>query len=224
MTKLVIFDLDGTLLDTIEDLANSVNFALQQHNFPAHPVEAFRFFVGNGVNKLLERALPEPHRNADMVSMLKADFIQYYFTHSDEFTKPYPGITELVGRLYKEGYKLAVASNKVHAATVDLVKKFFPNIEFAAMLGQREGFPVKPDPAILEEIIQVAGVEKTEVLYAGDSGVDAATAYNAKVPFVGVLWGFRPRKELEDVGATVFVENAEELYELVVGGCDNMRK
>lgn len=215
MTRLIIFDLDGTLLDTIEDLANSANYALKQHNFPTHPVDAYRFFVGNGINKLLERALPVEMQNADMVSMLKVDFIRHYFAHAEEYTKPYPGLSDLLQTLYKEGFQLAVASNKVHEATVQLVKRFFPEIGFTAIFGQRDGFPVKPNPAIVEEIIEIAGVEKEEVLYVGDSGVDAATAYNAKVPFAGVLWGFRPRKELEEVGATQFVETADELYRII---------
>ena len=215
MTKLIIFDLDGTLLNTIEDLANSVNYALEQHNFPTHPLEAFNFFVGNGVNKLLERALPENQRSSDMISMLKVDFIKHYSAHSEEYTKPYEGITELLQLLHNKGFQLAVASNKIHSATVELVKRFFPEIEFTAVFGQRDGFPVKPNPGILEEIIEIAGVDKTEVLYVGDSGVDVATAYNAKVPFVGVLWGFRPRKELEEIGATRFVDNTDELYEII---------
>jgi phosphoglycolate phosphatase len=215
MTKLVIFDLDGTLLDTIEDLANSVNFALEHYNFPTHSIDAYRFFIGNGVNKLLERALPVEKRNADSVSMLKERFIEHYFAHSEEFTKPYPGISELVERLYVEGYQLGVASNKVHAATVELVDRFFGDVKFTAVFGQRDGYPVKPNPGILEEIIGLAGVEKSEVMYVGDSGVDVATAYNAKVPFTGVLWGFRPRKELEEVGATRFAATADELYEII---------
>lgn len=215
MTKLIIFDLDGTLLDTIEDLGNSVNYALEQHHFPVHPIKAYNFMVGNGVNKLLERALPEEYRNADRISMLKVDFIKHYFAHSEEFTKPYNGISELLTTLYAEGFKLAVASNKVHAATVELIRRFFPDIEFLSVLGQREGIPVKPNPSILNEIIENAGVNKNEVLYVGDSGVDVATAHNAKVPFAGVLWGFRPRKELEDIGASVFVANTDELYRII---------
>lgn len=215
MPKLIIFDLDGTLLDTIEDLANSVNHALEAYNFPTHPIEAYNFFIGNGVNKLLERALPEDKRTADFVSMLKVEFIKHYFAHAEEFTKPYSGISELLSRLQSEGYQLGVASNKVHDATVQLVRKFFPEIKFTAVFGQREGYPVKPNPGILEEIIELAQVEKSEVLYVGDSGVDVATAYNAKVPFTGVLWGFRPRKELEEVGATSFAETTEELYRLI---------
>lgn len=215
MTKLIIFDLDGTLLDTIEDLANSVNYALAERRLPTHPVEAYRFFVGNGVNKLLERALPEHLRNADMVSMLKADFVRHYFAHAEEYTKPYPGINQLLVRLQAEGFKLGVASNKMHDATVSLVERFFPDIAFAKVLGQREGIPVKPHPDILLSIINEVGVTNAETLYVGDSGVDVATAYNAQVPFAGVLWGFRPRKELEEIGATVFVENTQELYAII---------
>lgn len=217
MPELIIFDLDGTLLDTIEDLANSVNYALIQHNLPTHAVESYRFFVGNGVNKLLERVLSEDKRNTDYVSMLKVDFLKHYFAHSEECTRPYPGIPELLAQLQRKGIKLAVASNKMHEATVKLINRFFPEIRFAAILGQRDGFPVKPNPGVLEEIIRIAGVEKEEVLYVGDSGVDVATSFNAKVPFVGVLWGFRPRNELEEAGATAFVENTEELCKMVIG-------
>lgn len=217
MPKLIIFDLDGTLLDTIEDLANSTNHALKQHGFPEHAVEAIRLFVGNGVNKLLERALPEDKRTVEIVSMVKVDFIRFYFSHADEFTKPFPGITDLLTTLYNEGYQLAVASNKMHDATVKLIKRFFPEIEFTAIRGQREGFPIKPNPAILEEIIEIAGVEKNDVLYVGDSGVDAATAYNAKIAFTGVLWGFRPQNEMEEAEATSFAQTAEELYKIIKG-------
>lgn len=215
MKKLIIFDLDGTLLDTIEDLANSVNFALNLHNFPTHPIEAYNYFIGNGVNKLLERALPAEYQNADMVSMLKVDFIKHYYAHSEEFTKPYKGISELISKLDNDGSQIGVASNKIHPATTELIQRFFPNTKFTAVFGQREGYPVKPNPSILEEIIEIANVEKSEVLYVGDSGVDVATAYNAKVDFVGVLWGFRPQKELEEVGAQEFVQTAEELYDLI---------
>jgi len=216
MKKLIIFDLDGTLLDTIEDLANSVNYALQQHHLPTHPVEAYNYFIGNGVNKLLERALPAEHQNSDMISMLKTDFIKHYYAHSEEYTKPYKGINDLLTRLYNDGYQLGVASNKIHQATADLVQKFFPDVQFTAVFGQREGYPTKPNPSILEEIIEKANVQKSEVLYVGDSGVDVATAYNAKVDFTGVLWGFRPQRELEEVGARNFVETADQLYKQII--------
>lgn len=216
MKKLIIFDLDGTLLDTIEDLANSVNYALKLHKLEPHPVEDYNLFIGNGLSKLLERALPVDKQNADMISMLRGDFMEHYTQHAEEFTKPYPGIIELLNNLSTKGYQLAVASNKYHKATVELVKRFFPETEFRAVFGQRDGYPVKPNPGILEEIIQIACVNKAEVLYVGDSGVDVATAFNTKVDFVGVLWGFRPRKELEEVGAEVFVENTDELERVIL--------
>jgi phosphoglycolate phosphatase len=147
--------------------------------------------------------------------MLKVYFIKHYFAHSEELTKPYPGISELLAKLYSEGYQLGVASNKVHDATVELATRFFPDVKFTAIFGQRDGYPVKPDPGILEEIIALAGVDKDEVMYVGDSGVDVATAHNAKVAFTGVLWGFRPQRELEEVGATRFANTTDELYGII---------
>ncbi|MFZ4581454.1 MAG: HAD family hydrolase [Paludibacter sp.] len=216
MYKLLIFDLDGTLLDTIHDLANSVNFALEHFNFPTHNTDEYRFFIGNGVNILLERALPAHKRSADDIAMLKVEFIRHYNAHSDDFTQAYHGINSLLNKLYDANYKLAIASNKFHAATIDLATRFFPEIVFSDVFGQREGHAPKPNPAILNEIITNAGVEKSEVLYIGDSGVDVATAYNAGVDFVGVLWGFRPQKELEEVGAKHFVTNTDELYQFII--------
>jgi phosphoglycolate phosphatase len=215
MTKLIIFDLDGTLLNTIEDLANSANYALSRFGFPEHPKRAYNYFVGNGINKLLERALPETLRNEEVISMVKHEFIKHYFANIDKCTKPYDGVAELLQRLAKEGYRLAVASNKVHDATVKLVKKYFPDSNFVEILGQREGIPVKPHPSIVEEIVKKAAVSKDEVLYVGDSGVDVQTAQNAAVRFVGVLWGFRPKEELQQVGAKVFAQNAADLEAII---------
>lgn len=215
MIKLIIFDLDGTLLDTIEDLANATNHALKQFNFPLHDTASYRFFVGNGINKLIERALPKEHQNADAISMVKHEFLKYYLFHAEDCTKPYPGITELLAKLQQGGYQLGVASNKMHDATVDLVQRFFPEISFTSVLGQRDGIPVKPSPEILNEIVSTAGVLKSETLYIGDSGIDAQTAINANIQFTGVLWGFRPRRELEEAGAERFVEKPEEIVGLV---------
>lgn len=209
--KLIIFDLDGTLLDTIEDLAMAVNYALQQYNFPTHPSENYKLMIGNGINRLLERALPEKHRSMDVIQLVRIEFMKYYFKNSDTFTRPYAGIIEMLTKLYTQGYSLGVASNKIHEATVELVTRFFPEIAFTLVLGQREGIPVKPSPHILNEIISNAVAELDETLYIGDSGVDASTAINAGVDFVGVLWGFRPKTELENAGARIFAEKPEDI-------------
>lgn len=211
MKKLVIFDLDGTLLDTIGDLAAAVNHALNAFGYPQHADQDYRFFIGNGINKLIERSLPENQRTADIISMVKHEFIKYYQVHGEEATRPYPGIVELLNDLSAQGIQLAVASNKFHEGTVQLVGHFFPSISFAGVLGQREGVPVKPSPAIVEEICRSAGVALADTLYVGDSGVDAATALNAGVDFIGVLWGFRPQSELEAAGAKRFAKEAGEI-------------
>lgn len=216
MIKLIIFDMDGTILNTIEDLANAVNHVLKQFDFPEHPKDSYRFFVGSGVNVLLERALPESHKNADAVAMLKHEFLKYYYIHAEDSTKPYVGIPELLGRLHLQGYQLAIASNKMHDATVEMAKRFFPDIPFISVLGQREGIPVKPYPIIVDEIVETAGVTKEETLYIGDSDVDAATAINAGVQFLGVLWGFRPQAELEAAGATQFVAEPKDIEKFLV--------
>jgi phosphoglycolate phosphatase len=215
MTKLIIFDLDGTLLDTIYDLAHSCNYALQLHRYPTHPVEAYRFFVGNGMNNLVKRALPEAERDDDTISCVKHDFLNYYFSHSTDFTQPYAGIPELLEALQQRGIALAVASNKIHSATQLLIERFFPSVRFAAVLGQREGVSIKPDPTIVNEILAIAGVTASEALYVGDSGVDVDTARNAGVPLIAVLWGFRPKEELKKNGATRLIKEPKELWSFV---------
>lgn len=212
MYKLIIFDLDGTLLDSVEDLANSVNHALQIFNYPTHPTTSYKHFVGNGVNKLLERALPVNCRTNDHISMIKHEFLKHYNIHSEDSTKPYDGIVNLLNELQSQNFKIAIASNKYHDGTIKLSKKFFPTIQFENILGQREGIPTKPSPDILFEIIDKAKLSKNEVLYVGDSGVDAATALNAGIDFVGVLWGFRSQSELEQAGASSFAYNTQDLY------------
>ena len=213
--KLIIFDLDGTLLDTIEDLANAVNYALRQLNFPEFETDKFRLFVGNGLNKLIERVLPEEHKNEDVISMVRHEFFKYYLLHAEDCTKPYPGIPELLVKLQDAGYQLGVASNKPHQPTVDLVKHYFPEINFVRVFGQRDGVPVKPAPDILNEIIADAGVQKSDTVFVGDSGVDALTATYAEVEFIGVLWGFRTKAELEEHGAVRFVSEPREIESLL---------
>lgn len=211
MKKLVIFDLDGTLLNTIADLAAATNQALQHYGYPTHEVEAYRFFVGNGINKLFERALPETERTEENILKIRSRFVPYYDTHNADLSRPYPGIPELLRTLQQKGIKIAVASNKYQAATRKLIAHYFPEINFVEVLGQREGTPAKPDPCIVHDIIAKAGVKQEEALYVGDSNVDMQTAHNAGVTAVGVAWGFRPRTELEALHPAHIIENAEEL-------------
>ena len=211
MKKLVIFDLDGTLLDTIADLAESANYALKQLGYPTHDVETIRTFVGNGINKLLERALPSHEQTEENVIRMRSHFVPYYDAHNADLSSPYPGIVHLLEDLQEKGIMIAVASNKYQEATVKLVKHYFPTINFIEILGQREGINVKPDPSIVFDILQKANVNKEEVLYVGDSGVDMQTAINAGVDTVGVTWGFRPRTELEGFQPMGLIDKAEEL-------------
>lgn len=211
MKKLVIFDLDGTLLDTIADLAESANYALKQLGYPTHNVETIRTFVGNGINKLLERALPTHEQTEENVMRMRSHFVPYYDVHNADLSNPYPGIVSLLEDLQAKGILIAVASNKYQEATVKLVKQYFPDIDFVEILGQREGINVKPDPSIVFDILQKAHVSKEDVLYVGDSGVDMQTAINAGVDAVGVTWGFRPRAELESFQPMGLIDKAEEL-------------
>ena len=215
MKKLVIFDLDGTLLDTIADLAESANHALKQLGYPTRDVEKIRTFVGNGVNKLLFRALPDEEKTEENMMRMRTHFVPYYDAHNADLSAPYPGIVALLEELQAKGLRMAVASNKYQEATVKLVKHYFPMIVFVEVLGQREGINVKPDPTIVCDILQKAGVSKEETLYVGDSGVDMQTAINAGVDAIGVTWGFRPRTELEDFHPMGLIDQAEELLGFV---------
>lgn len=215
--KLVIFDLDGTLLNTINDLATSTNYALRKFGYPEHEPADYRYFVGNGITKLVERALPEWARHEEQITQVKAEFVAYYSVHKSDLTVPYPGISELLEKLQQQQIKLAVASNKFDQATGELVHHYFGDRLFSIVLGQREGIPVKPNPAIVNDILEQTGVSRDEVLYVGDSGVDMQTARNAGVKSVGVTWGFRSRQELEENGALFVADQPAEI--LKICGC-----
>ncbi len=216
--KLIIFDLDGTLLDTIGDIAEAVNYALRAVGFPTHERSAYRFMVGSGVMKLFERALPQEERTPENIALIREHFFPYYEAHKADLTVPYEGITELLTELNKQGVALAVASNKYHQATETLVGHYFPTIPFCAVFGHREGVAIKPSPEIVWEIMRVAGVEEAEaVLYVGDSDVDMLTAHNAGVDAVGVSWGFRPREELAAHNPKAIVDTPAEILGLLSG-------
>lgn len=196
MKKLVIFDLDGTLLNTIADLASAVNHALARNGFPTHPRESYQMMVGNGVRRLIERALPVDNRSEETVDHLLADFREYYDEHLADDTAPYPGIEDMLRALARSGIDLAVASNKYESAVKRLIERYFPYVDWVAVCGKVDGYPSKPDPSIVFRILAEHPTPKASVLYVGDSAVDIETARRACVENVGVTWGFRPLREL----------------------------
>jgi phosphoglycolate phosphatase len=215
MTKLVIFDLDGTLINSVADLAIATNLALEKLGLPVHNTDAYRFMVGNGVNKLLERALPEHLKNEEFLQKMRRLMIPYYAEHCTDNTRPYPNIENLLRKIYEKGIKIAVASNKVQPATEVMIKHYFPDIEFVAVFGQREGYPVKPNPIIVDDILKIADVKKENVLYVGDTAVDIQTAKNSGVKIAAVTWGFRPLSELQEQAPDYIVDNVEELEKII---------
>ena len=206
-----IFDLDGTLLDTLGDLAASVNYALRTHNMPEHSLEDIRRFVGNGVRKLMERAVPQGAQNPCFDEAF-ATFRQYYMQHSLDTTRPYAGIPETLEALKARGCQLAVVSNKMMAATQALCSHFFPDtIEVAIGEHEAEGIRKKPAPDTVMAALKALGVGKEQAVYVGDSDVDIETARNSGMPCISVLWGFRDRDFLKQNGAETFISAPSEL-------------
>lgn len=215
MKKLAIFDLDGTLVNTIDDLGQAANHALEHFGYPVHDIAAYKFYVGNGVGRLLERVLPPDHRTTQKVSALREVFQQYYDRHLWDHTRPYPGIEDMLHELAGRGVKLAVASNKYQSATSAIVAHFFPRLPFEAVHGMRPDIPAKPDPSIVFNVLQTVPTPKAEVIYIGDSGVDMETARRACVESVGVTWGFRPVSELRQFLAEHIIATPDELLNLI---------
>lgn len=216
MIKLVIFDLDGTLLNSLEDLADSCNYLLRKYGFPVHPLDSYRYFVGDGIHKLVERVLPEEKRQQDFVEQFFQEMVAYYDIHKADKTMPYFGIVETLETLQQQGTMLAVASNKVNKAMMPLMEHYFPTIKFTAVLGQREGVPVKPHPQIVYDILKIAKVRPEEALYVGDTDVDMDTAHRAGLKAVGALWGYRDRQELTEHQAEYIIAQPTELVKLTV--------
>ena len=218
MTKLAIFDLDGTLIDTIEDLGTAVNHALGLRGLALHSMAEYKDMVGHGVRNLVKDALagslgrqPEDA----LVDAALAECVDYYVAHIDVHTRPYPGLPQLLARLQEKGLKLAVASNKFQEGAEKLVKEFFPDIRFVAVLGNSPELPLKPDAAVVQLVLDKAGVSREEAVFVGDSATDMKTAVNGAVRSIGVSWGFRPRTELEQAGAMDIADNAEQLFEKI---------
>ena len=206
-----IFDLDGTLLDTLGDLAAATNYALRQHGMPEHSIDDVRRFVGNGVRKLMERAIPDGAHNPDFEATF-ATFRQYYMQHSLDTTQPYEGISETLAALKAKGCRLAVVSNKMMAATQELCQHFFPDtIEVAIGENEAAGIRKKPAPDTVFAALDALGVGKGNAVYVGDSDVDIQTAANAGLPCISVLWGFRDKAFLTENGAKTFIFTPSEL-------------
>ena len=204
-----IFDLDGTLLDTLQDLATSTNFALAKYGFPTRTIEEMRMFVGNGIGKMIELAIPHGLSNPRYEDVCSA-FREHYLVHSLDTTKPYPHILEMLSALSRRGKKLAVVSNKFYAATQELCRDFFGEY-ISVAIGESENIRRKPAPDTVEEALRQLGVTKTDAVYVGDSDVDIATARNTGLPCISVLWGFRDREFLLQHGAETFISSPLEL-------------
>lgn len=213
---LVIFDLDGTLLNTIGDLAASVDYVMRSRNLPEHSDAEYRQMVGGGIKRLVERALPTAlAADEAYVEECVAQFRRYYVENIDRHTHPYEGMPALLHRLQRCGVKVAVASNKFQHGTERLVAKFFSDIEFVAIEGNRDGAPLKPDPQIVRNIMAIADVPAERTIMVGDSGIDIRTAAAAGIASVGVAWGFRFAEELYDAGATKVASTISELEEIL---------
>lgn len=213
MVKAIIFDLDGTLTDTIGDLAAAVNFVLDKNGFPTHSEEEYLYFVGTGSYNLMKKASPKDTPEEKILSMLD-EFFAYYGEHYLDKTVPYDGVTEMLSALKEKGIGLAVCSNKIQNMTEKVVEKYFDG-KFSYVFGQNDRFPLKPDPACPLWIAEQFGAEPSEVIFVGDSGVDMKTGKNAGFTAVGVSWGFRTVEELRENGADYIINKANELLEII---------
>lgn len=213
----VIFDMDGTILDTLADIANSANWVCRQHGWPEHPVEEYKTLVGNGASKLMERLLPpEVEHTKQLQKQLTEEFTQHYLVFGDRQTSTYAGLPQALERLKAAGITTAVLTNKPHEAAFPLVERYYPGL-FDGVQGALLDCPTKPDPTLLLRLMERIGAEREETLFVGDSNVDIRTAKNGGLTGCGVLWGFRTREELAQEGADFIVESPEELAELILG-------
>ena len=217
MTKLIIFDLDGTLLDTREDIAGACNHALKICGFPERDLDEYNMLVGRGIYNLFRGALPPESRSDEMVLKMKSHFVPYYNSHICDRTRPYTGIIEMLDELDAAGIAFAIASNKYQEGTEILVEKLLKRYGFVRILGQRDNKPIKPDPEIIREAMEaLPGISAEEVIYCGDSDVDMQTGINAGVKTVGVTWGFRTREELAAYSPWILAENPAEISSAVL--------
>ena len=215
MVKAVLFDLDGTLVNSLTDLANSANYALAAFGFPTHETEKYKYFVGNGIPKLIYRILPENSRDEKTQAEVKKKFFEHYSVHYADNTCAYSGVPLVVAKLKEKGIKVAVVTNKAHSAAVEVIEKLYPKT-FDIICGQRDGIPTKPDPAMALSVMHKLGVKPEECVFVGDSGPDAATGVNCGATPVGVLWGFRTADELIENGAKYLADTPEKLLSVIM--------
>ena len=211
--ELIVFDMDGTILDTLEDLKNSMNHTLRLHSMPERTLDEIRSFVGNGIRKLIERAVVNGTPN-EKIEAIHKDFMKHYEVHCADFTKPYDGINDLIQELRNHGYKTAVVSNKAHDAVLGLCDQYFPSL-FDLALGEKPEIAKKPAPDMVNLALEKLQIPREEAVYIGDSDVDVATARNSNLDMIAVDWGFRTREFLLEQGAETIVSKPEEILELV---------
>ncbi|WP_287825158.1 HAD family hydrolase [Clostridium sp.] len=210
-----IFDLDGTLLNTLDDMANSMNSILEKHGFPTHGQEAYKYFIGNGMEKLVRRTLAKTDADEEMIRLCLSEFIDEYDRRREESTKPYEGVNELLDKLSSLGVRISILSNKPDDFVKALVKKYFSSKSFDFIFGARINVPKKPDPTAAFEIVKLSNIPANEYLYLGDTGVDMKTANAAGMHAVGVTWGFRKADELLENGAKTLIDSPMELIKLI---------
>ena len=216
MYQHVIFDLDGTLLNTIEDLADASNWVCRNHGWPTHSVEEYKYFVGNGMTQLVLRFSPPEWHSPEGLAIILREFMTYYDAHKADKTAAYAGMPEAVARMKEAGVSLAVLSNKADQMAGPVVEHYYPGL-FPLVQGALDGVPTKPDPTLLHKLMGRMGATKADTLFVGDSNVDIKTAKNGGLTSCGVLWGFRTRAELEEERASIIVETPQELVQVVLG-------
>lgn len=213
--RAVLFDLDGTLLDTLQDLADSVNNVLARSGFPPHPVADYKYFVGSGMRNTVLQALPSGHRDQAAVDKLYAQMEEEYAKNWAKHTRPYPGIPELLDTLCASGIKTAILSNKPHNATIEMVSSLLARWHFEVIAGAQPSIPLKPDPTGALQLARQMGIVPQDFIYLGDTAIDMKTAVAAKMYPVGVLWGFRTADELLSTGARVLIEQPCDLLSII---------
>lgn len=215
MIKTILFDLDGTLLNTLDDLADTANWVCTRHGWPTHTTEAFKHFVGNGLPKLMERFSPPEARTPAQLAATLEEFNARYELHKEDKTCPYPGIPQLLDTLQAQGYQTAVFSNKADQFCGKIIEHYFGAGKFERVRGSLPDVPTKPDPTGVYALLRDLGADPATTLFVGDSDVDILTGHNAGLPALGVLWGFRSKEELEDAGADALAVTPDDILHYV---------